>query len=224
MGKQIAEFSWKIVEIIQSVKSNPEQTLAVLRILIDRLFSVTDNKPNLDAFKFFTGILHVINQRYPLMKEIMIAKIFAESNGLALLVNPYSQYKSLKEYYTHAGYKFTDGGKNRETLDKLFSDRLSRYLQFLMHICNLDIKFHLPFLWNYLQAAIANPINEFTPLIIRIILEHAGKHFKEAYKKKFENLLLFIKKDHNEWERKMNQGANFKKVPNDDFVNRMYDY
>jgi hypothetical protein len=40
-------------------------------------------------------------------------------------------------------------------------------------------------LWNYLQAALAAPINEFTPLIVKVILENSSEQLMKAYGKKF---------------------------------------
>lgn len=86
IDQKIIEFSWRILEVVQKNEGNTKQLLAVLKILAERLFSVTDNKPNPIAFKFFTGILENVNKKYPLFKELMIANIFSKSKGIALLV------------------------------------------------------------------------------------------------------------------------------------------
>ena len=113
--------------------------------------------------------------------------------------------------------------EDRETLEKLFSERIGRYLHFLMWICNSNIKFYASFLWNYLQATIDWPINEFTPLIIKSILENSSEQLMGIYKEKFKQLLLFIKTDFNEWERKMS-GKEVNKNKFDDFCAKMHRY
>jgi len=82
IDQKIVEFSWKILEVVQKAEPNTNQVLAVLRILIDRLFAVTDNKPNPIAFKFFTGILENVNKKYPLFKELMVANIFSKNKSI----------------------------------------------------------------------------------------------------------------------------------------------
>jgi len=109
----------------------------VLRILLDRLFAVTDNKPNPVAFKFFTGILDIVNKKYPLFKELMIANIFSKNKGICLNVGKREDFKTLKDYLKDRGFKYSkaeDGGEYKESMEKLFSERLGRYLEFLTHI------------------------------------------------------------------------------------------
>jgi len=111
----------------------------------------------------------------------------------------------------------------RESLEKLLSERIGRYLIFLTYICNSNINFYQPFLWKYLQATISSPVNEFTPLIIKVILEHSSKQLVEAYGQKFKQLLQFIKRDHMEWQRKMD-GAKVDHGKSNDFVDKMYEF
>ena len=226
LDNKIIEFSWKILEVFKTSENDPSKVLAILRILIDRLFAVTDNKPNPLAFKFYTGILENLNRKYPLMKELMISNIFSKNKGIALLVGSRKDYKSLKEYYKDRGFKFSkaeDGSEARETIEKLFSERLSRYLEFMTHICNSNINFYQPFLWKYIQATIKAPINEFTPLIIKVILEHCSQNLMKAYGDKFKQILIYLKTDYNEWERKM-LGTNDNPSKHNDFVAKMFFY
>lgn len=149
IDNKIIEFSWKILEVVQSATPDTKKILAILNILIDRLFAVTDNKPNPIAFNFFTGILENVNKKYPLFKELMISYIFSKNKGIALLAKNRSNFKTLKEFYEDRGFKYTqdevEGSKlllhyhieifeMRESLEKLFSEKLSRYLQFMMYI------------------------------------------------------------------------------------------
>lgn len=107
IDNKIIEFSWKILEVFKKCEGDNKQTLAVLRILVDRLFAVTDNKPNQIAFHFYTGILENVNKKYPLFKELMIANIFSQNKGIALLAKERKMYKSEVEYYEDRGYKYT---------------------------------------------------------------------------------------------------------------------
>ena len=106
IDNKIIEFSVKILEVIQKVEPNADKILAVLRILMDRLLAVTDNKPNPIAFKFYTGILENVNRKYPLFKEVMISYIFNQSKGIALLTKPRFQYATLKDYFIDRGYRY----------------------------------------------------------------------------------------------------------------------
>ena len=80
-------------------------------------------------------------------------------------------YASKKEYYIDSGYKYTENGTVRESIVSLIKTRMSRYLEFLFYVCKLDVTFYLPFLWKYVQATLQAPLNEFSPLIIRVLLE-----------------------------------------------------
>lgn len=223
VDNQIVDFSLKILDIIERTKANPNQTLAVFKVLMGRLFTVTDNKPNPVAFKFFTGIIEIVSKKYPLFKELIVAHIL-KTKALSVMAKPYNEYPSIKDYYLDIGYIFTEGGKARETLERMSSERLSRYLLLMMYMFKANMEFYLPFLWRYVQAVLAAPINEFSPLILRVILEHSGEEFVKAYKSKFKKLLLYIKADHNEWERKLTQGAASKNENSNDFVAKMYTF
>jgi hypothetical protein len=109
IDNKIIEFSWKILEVVQKAEPDAKKVLAVLKILLERLFAVTDNKPNPVAFKFFTGILENVNKKYPLFKECMISYIFSQNKGIALIAEEDMKvFKSRKEYYVARGYKYTN--------------------------------------------------------------------------------------------------------------------
>lgn len=107
IDNKIIEFSWKILEVVQKVAPDTKKILAILNILIDRLFAVTDNKPNPIAFNFFTGILENVNKKYPLFKELMISYIFSKNKGISLLAKSRANFKTLKEFYEDRGFKYT---------------------------------------------------------------------------------------------------------------------
>lgn len=112
IDNKIIEFSVKILEVVQKVDSDPSKTLAVLRILMDRLLAVTDNKPNPIAFKFYTGIVEIVNKKYPLFKEVMISYIFSQWKGISLLARPRTEFSNQRDYYVDRGYRY-----HSETID-----------------------------------------------------------------------------------------------------------